>query len=242
MVSLLTGEETSVRVRRRFVDATYTESSIPSRHTPSFTVDDDAVLIPPNNLVQLEVPASAYTVIGAGKTAMDTCAWLGGRRRPGRIRWVRVRNSWWVTRTLTQPLDQVAYMQLQRVGDGGRGGGGRPGLRPPARGRRGVPPRRPGGGAPGVRGATISTTEVEALHSIEDVVRRGRVRRVAAERITFDEGELPTGPDHVLRRLHRRRSAPDDSTAGVRAREDHAQYVTLGFVPWAPPPSGPSRR
>jgi hypothetical protein len=38
VVSLLTGEATTVRVRRRFVDATYVESSIPSRHTPGFEI------------------------------------------------------------------------------------------------------------------------------------------------------------------------------------------------------------
>src|SRR5690349_1932045 len=47
VVSILTGEETRVKVRRRFVDATYLESSIPSRHTPSFGVDDGVRFIPP---------------------------------------------------------------------------------------------------------------------------------------------------------------------------------------------------
>ncbi|HUP87003.1 MAG TPA: hypothetical protein VM143_15215 [Acidimicrobiales bacterium] len=48
VVSLLTGEETMVRVRRRFVDATYVESSIPSRHTPAYTIDEDVRLLTPN--------------------------------------------------------------------------------------------------------------------------------------------------------------------------------------------------
>ena len=61
--SLLTGEETTVRVRRRLVDATYIESSIPSRHVPPFTVDAGVRLIPPNDLVDLDDPAG-FTVLG----------------------------------------------------------------------------------------------------------------------------------------------------------------------------------
>src|SRR5438105_3095388 len=73
--SLLTGADTIVRARK-LVDATYVESDIPSRHTPSFMVDEDIKLIPPNDLVTLADVPRGFTVIGAGKTAMDTCNWL----------------------------------------------------------------------------------------------------------------------------------------------------------------------
>ena len=46
--SRVTGQITSVRVRRKFVDATYIESSIPSTHTPPYTIDPDAVVVTPN--------------------------------------------------------------------------------------------------------------------------------------------------------------------------------------------------
>src|SRR5690348_640287 len=67
VVSRLSGSETTVKVRRKLVDATYIESSIPSRHPPEYDVDDDVRLIPPNALVDLDEPASRYTIIGAGK-------------------------------------------------------------------------------------------------------------------------------------------------------------------------------
>ena len=50
-VSRLTGKETTVKVRRKVVDATYLETPIPSTHTPSFEVDPDAHFIPINDLV-----------------------------------------------------------------------------------------------------------------------------------------------------------------------------------------------
>jgi hypothetical protein len=235
LTSLLTGEETTVRVRRRFVDATYTESSIPSRHTPEFTIDDGAVVIPPNDLVGREVPALGYTVIGAGKTAMDTCEWLlDVGVDPGRIRWVRSRDGWFFNRAFTQPLEQVgSFMQLQATFIAAAAA---------AEDAQDFAHRLEAAGIflrldPAVepqafRGPTLSTTEVEALRSIEDVVRRGRVRHVGVDRITFDDGELPTGPDHVH---------VDCTAAGVRPTTPRPvfepgritlQYVTLGFVPW----------
>jgi hypothetical protein len=62
--------ETAVRVRKKRVDATYVESSIPSRHHPDFEVDAGVRIVPPNDLVDLDNAPSGFTVIGAGKTAM----------------------------------------------------------------------------------------------------------------------------------------------------------------------------
>src|SRR5262252_9672360 len=72
-------------------------------------------MIPPNDLVDLELPISRVTLIGAGKTAMDTCTWLlEAGVDPERIRWIRPRDGWFFERSYTQPLDLVArYMQMQ---------------------------------------------------------------------------------------------------------------------------------
>ena len=102
-------------MRRRLVDATYIESSIPSRHVPPFTVDAGVRLIPPNDLVDLDPPAAGFTVLGAGKTAMDTCSWLlDAGVDPDAIEWFRPRDPWLFNRAATQPLDLVgSYMGLQ---------------------------------------------------------------------------------------------------------------------------------
>lgn len=233
--SLLTGERSTVRVRRRLIDATYTESSIPSRHTPEFSIGADAVVVPPNDLVTLDGPASGYTVIGGGKTGMDTCVWLLDMGvDPDRIRWVRSVDGWFFNRAFTQPLDMVgSFMQLQArwVAAAAEAEDARdfahrleateaflridPAVEPQA-----------------FRGATVSVDEVLALASIEDVVRLGRVRHVEADRIVLDDGERPTAPDHVY---------VDCTAAGVRPTTPRPvfepdlitlQYVTLGFVTW----------
>jgi hypothetical protein len=46
--SRLSGETTTVVVRRKLVDATYLEASVPSTHVPSFSVDPAARFIAVN--------------------------------------------------------------------------------------------------------------------------------------------------------------------------------------------------
>lgn len=46
VVSCLTAGRTTVRVRRRTVDTTYLDVKVPATHTPSFTVEPDARVIP----------------------------------------------------------------------------------------------------------------------------------------------------------------------------------------------------
>jgi len=110
-VSRLTGTTTTVNVRRKVIDATYFETSIPANHTPSFDVDVDAQMIPVNDLVSLSGPASGYTIIGSGKTAMDACIWLlDNGVDPGTIRWIRPREAWLLDRAFQQPLQLLTSL------------------------------------------------------------------------------------------------------------------------------------
>jgi NAD(P)-binding Rossmann-like domain len=236
VVSLLDGVETVVRVRRRVVDATYIESQVPSRHAPGFTVDVGVRLIPPNDLVNLSEPADRLTVIGAGKTAMDTCNWLlDAGVDPERIRWIRGRDPWLFDRSFVQPLELVgSYMQLQarwveaaavaedgpdfarRLEDAGMFVRIDPSVEPLA-----------------FRGATVSDLELESLRTIENVVRERRVRRISRTRVTTDAGDIPGS---------RREVYVDCTAAGVRPTAQRPifeagrltiQYVAVGFAPWS---------
>ena len=108
VTSLLDGSEIVVKARRKVVDATYVQSEVPSRHVPGFTVEPGVTLVSPNGLVDLDEPADRFTVIGAGKTGMDTCVWLlEAGVDPERIRWIRARDPWQYDRNFMQPLDLV---------------------------------------------------------------------------------------------------------------------------------------
>jgi NAD(P)-binding Rossmann-like domain len=107
-VSLLSGKESRVTPRRKTVDATYYGTSVPSTHTPKFSVGAGVRLVTPNALPQLWMTPgtrpSRFVIIGAGKTAMDAANWLlGCGADPDAITWVMPRDSWLLNRLRTQP-------------------------------------------------------------------------------------------------------------------------------------------
>lgn len=107
-VSLLSGAETQVNVRRKTVDATFYGTSVPSTHTPSFEIADGVNFATPNALPDLRkadgAQPSEYVILGAGKTAMDVAVWLlESGANPDTISWVTPRDSWMLNRHHTQP-------------------------------------------------------------------------------------------------------------------------------------------
>lgn len=117
LVSLLSGEETLVNVRRRVVDASYYGTTIPATHTRRFEVADGARVVPPNALPALWQPRlgggrapGQIVILGAGKTAMDVALWLlQCGLPPSRITWVMPRDSWLINRATTQP--ELAFFE-----------------------------------------------------------------------------------------------------------------------------------
>jgi hypothetical protein len=235
VVSLLDGSEILVKPRRKVVDATYVQSEIPSRHVPGFTVEPGVTLIPPNGLVDLGEPADRFTVVGAGKTGIDTCVWLlEAGVDPDRIRWIRSRDPWQYDRNFMQPLDLVgSVMRLRarwietaaaaedghdfarRLEDAGVFVRIDPSVEPLA-----------------YRGATISRCEIDALRTIEHIVRARRVRSIGRTTVTTDAGDVPGGPREVY---------VDCTAAGVPATAPRPvfepgritiQYVTTGLIGW----------
>jgi hypothetical protein len=207
IVSRLTGKTTTVRVRRKLVDATLLQTTIAINHTPFFSVDPDARVVTPHALASLSDAGSGFTVIGAGKTAMDTCCWLIDQGvAPDDMRWIRARDPWTVDRKALQPLKLIGQFAewfavqmeaaaqatdaddfLRRLEESG----GHVRLDPSVE--------------PGVyRGATLSELERVALRSIENVVRMGRVLHVGASEIKLEQGAIATD----ARQIHVDCSAP----------------------------------
>ncbi|KAA0232293.1 MAG: hypothetical protein JJLCMIEE_03547 [Acidimicrobiales bacterium] len=200
-VSRLTGGATDVVVRRKVVDTTYLECSVPATHRPSFTTDPDAQIIPVGALTFVaEVPAG-FTVLGSGKTAMDACTWLlGNGVDPDQIRWVRPREPWMADRSSVQPLDLLGgtlegfaasvevlaraetvpdlFAEIESIGQLSR-------LDPTVE-------------ATMFRGAIVSRAELDGLRQIERVVRKGHVNHIGPDRMVLDGGEVPT----TRRELH----------------------------------------
>ena len=195
---LRTGALHDIEVRRKVVDARYLEASIPATHTPSFEVAEGARVVPVNDLPAAAGSTGPFTVLGSGKTAVDACMWLLGERvEPDRIRWIRPRDMWFNHRRAFQPLEQVGSIMEGIAQDAEAGahatdvGDLSDRLEDSGRLLR-IDPSQP---ASMYRGTMLSDHEMQALRQIEDVVRLGRVRRVEADRIVLERGEVATGPD-----------------------------------------------
>ena len=64
------------------------------------------------------VVASGFTLIGGGKTAVDTCCWLlEAGVAPDEIWWIRPRDGWVFNRALTQPIELVGSSDMQLQAD-----------------------------------------------------------------------------------------------------------------------------
>jgi hypothetical protein len=208
--NLLTGAVQKVKVRRKIVDARYLGPAIPATHTPRFQVEPGARLVAPNALPGLAQGAAAsgaplprhFVVIGAGKTAMDTALWLLGTGVPPQaITWVKPREAWLVNRVTTQPapeffFDAIGSQAEQMAAFGAATSLDDLYLRLEACG---ALLRVDTGRMPTMfHLATVSTAEVAALRSLQNIVRLGHVQRVAPGRLVLDGGEAALPADALF--------------------------------------------
>lgn len=232
----LTGKEVRFRARRKLVDASYVESLVPARHSGAFSHDPTVPVLTPGDLAHCANPGAGFTLIGGGKTAMDTCYWLISMGvDPDQIRWIRPRESWIVNRVTTQPLDLSANMvnfQGHMMAAAAAASDGHE-LACKME-EEGLYLRiDPSHQAPIYRGATIALQELEALRSVENVVRMGYVQNIGRQRIALTDGEIKSSPRHVF---------VDCTAPGLANKplvpifEDHKviiQYTTVGVAPWS---------
>jgi len=242
IVSLLSGAQTAVTVQKKTVDATWFSPSVPSTHTPKFTVAQGVRVIAPNGLPQLwlqregqPVP-NQFCILGAGKTAMDAAVWLlRNGAVPESIQWVVPRDSWLVNRLQTQPgleffndsiggeSDKLAafaeaksvedvFLKLESLGQMLR-----------------IDPNH----SPTMfHYATISTGEVDLLRKIQRVIRKGRVQAIASDAMVMDQGTVAMEPgtlyvDCTASAISHRKSEPVFEEGRIQIQLLRAPLVTL---------------
>ncbi|WP_395776734.1 NAD(P)-binding protein [Aquidulcibacter sp.] len=204
-VSLLSGKETQVHIRKKTVDATYFGTTVPSTHKPQFAVEPGVDFVPLNELPHLWKRSQGmpkhFVIVGAGKTGMDAACWLlTSGADPESISWIMPRDSWLLNRLKTQPgidffeetiAGQADMMEacalatdvddlFERLEASGVMLRIDPNVRPTIH-----------------RYATVSTGEVAQLARIKNVIRKGRVTSISPNSVvleggkeTFDEGTL----------------------------------------------------
>jgi hypothetical protein len=101
--SLLSSDQYTVSINKKTVDCTYYETSIPLTHTRKFEVAPEVSCIAPNDLPRCAAQHQHYTVLGGGKTGMDSITWLlQNGVDPDTITWVCSRSSWVTPRKIVQ--------------------------------------------------------------------------------------------------------------------------------------------
>jgi hypothetical protein len=197
----LSGNRTTAAARK-IVDCTHLNTSVPSTHTPNFTVADDVRFMPLNDLPNITEAPKGYTIIGGGKTGIDAILWLlENNISPKSIRWIKSRDAWLINRKHTQPFEDFfeesignqanmfeaiaaattkadMFDRLEACGYFLRLD---PTVRPTM-----------------FHGATISEAELAELRRVKDVVRKGRVASIDANVITFVNGRTEPTLGHVI--------------------------------------------
>ena len=201
VVSRVSGQRFSVSARKALVDGTYSDTKLPSTHPPAYDVAPDTTCIAPNALPAIMYAPGGYTIIGAGKTAMDSVLWLlESGVAPERIRWIRPRDPWTVDRASRQFDSEGIDATMECLAAEAESAAA-------ARSFPDLFERLEAAGAlmriePQVRPrmfrcATLSRAELAELRRVTDVVRLGHVTRIGRDEITLEHGSAPTRADHV---------------------------------------------
>lgn len=199
VTSRVSGETTRVDVRRRVVEAAYLSPTIPATTPPPFGVGDTVRVVAINELATLVEAASSYVIVGSGKTATDGIVWLlANGVQPDRILWVRPREPWMLNRAVVQPDPAVAlglaadtmaaaadaeslddlFLRLEAAG---------------------VMLRIDTDIVPTMaKTPTLGVWELDLLRAIENVVRLGHIKYVAAGEIVLDDGVVPLAPGSLV--------------------------------------------
>lgn len=199
---ILSGAEQSVTVRRKLVDATWFQTSVPATHTPTFAVAPGTRRAIPGDLPGLWLeaanPPSHFVILGGGKTAMDTAVWLiEAGVAPDRIEWVRPRDSWMFNRSNLQPahagLEGLVEFQLALVECATASANGREMCH--LLEKRGVMLRIDPDVEPQMfHFAVISQGEVALMQQITRVHRHGRVTGIAPDAMLFGSERVTVPP------------------------------------------------
>ncbi len=192
---ILSGDEQQITVRRKLVDGTYFQTSVPSTHKPRFEIAGGTPFTIPGELPSLwkdgdNLPEH-FVVLGAGKTAMDTAVWLlEAGVSPDRIGWVRPRDSWMFNRKYLQPaqhhLDRLAEFQKGQMRAAAASQSGDEMFA--MLGEQGLMLRIDPETKPEMfHFAVISEGEVEMLRGIKNVHRQGRVSKIEPGKMHFGD-------------------------------------------------------
>ena len=201
-VSLTCGEKYEFRAKRKFVDATYLNVTVPSQREPDFEVCGNARAVTVNLLPKVIAEHQNFVIVGSGKTGMDAVLFLlTNRVSPERITWVMPSDAWMFSRfdvnpgrKFSDPVTQYAIGLLQaalvakdyddyfqQLVE-----------------RKLVLQLDPSVKPQRWRCATFTPLELEQLRRVKNVVRKGYLESVSPTEMKMQKGTHPTPADAVF--------------------------------------------
>ena len=234
-VSRITDEEFEVKVKKRLVDTTYLQPSVPASTPPPFEVAADARCVPVNDLPRMALQARGFVIIGAGKTAIDACLWLLETGvAPRDIQWVKPRESWLANRVFLQGGEMVGKfieglsLQLEAAAQASSLDDLFQRLH-----ATGQVLRIEGSPTPTkYTSAIVTEGELAQLARIENVVRMGQVRRLERDAIVLDEGRIATSSDSLHVHCAARGLNPAPAVPMFTADRITLQPIRTGLIPF----------
>ncbi|GAA5197407.1 pyridine nucleotide-disulfide oxidoreductase [Microbacterium jejuense] len=183
----------------RVVDARYLSPDIPLLTPPPFAVDEGARVIPVNGLGAIDAAPGRYVIVGAGKTAIDTCVWLlRGGVAPDAITWVRPRDPWLLNRAVVQP-DPAIFLAMGADTMAAAAASADPDDVFFRMEDAGIMLRIDPGVTPTMaKTPTLAQWELELVRTIDDVVRRGHLQAVSPGRLRFANGDVRIPGDALI--------------------------------------------
>lgn len=201
-VSLTCGETYEFRAKKKFVDATYLNVTVPSQRDPDFEVKGGARAVAVNQLPKVISEHRNFVIVGSGKTGMDAVLFLlTNRVDPDRITWIMPSDAWMFSRfdvdpgrKFTDPVTRYAIGLLQAAVE--------------AKDyddyfrhlvdRKLVMQLDPSVKPKRWRCATFTPLELEQLRRVKNVVRKGYLESVSPVEMKMQKGVHPTPADAIF--------------------------------------------
>lgn len=197
-VSLLSRAREEVTFRRKFVDATILSTSIPLTHKRGFDVQQGVVCAPPNDLTRLAPSHGRFTLLGGGKTAIDSALWLlSNGADPSAITWVRPRDAWMINRAVQQPGLEFFDQSIGGIARQYEIAATARSVRAFCEGMEAAQlwlRLDPSIWPTMMHAANVTVAEVEHLRRIKKIIRMGRVQTISADKIVLSGGEASVDP------------------------------------------------
>ena len=199
--SILTGQKHQVEVNKKIVDCTYLKTTVPSTHKPNFTVAESVQFMPLNNLPKIQSPPAGYVIVGGGKTGIDAVLFLlENGVNPDDITWIMPRDAWLLDRQNTQPTEEFFASSMGAQANQMEAIANSTSIKDmfSRLEASGVFLRIDENVWPTMfHGATISKMELAELRRVRNVVRKGRVTSILADKIVLEDGEIETTVKHI---------------------------------------------